>query len=604
MRHPICGGGPRARQAAKVEDQEHDGEVSDAVAGPRPMTLQTRRLSGRRRFGRRLTLVVVVLLGLSIPAGIFARPLYRTVKAIRGRSAAKEGELLMKSGQIEPAVQKLRLAYRFAPKDPEVLRSVAQMNATLRSPDTLSFYEALLATGEARFSDRVAATEVALWSERREVAGAWVQALVKEAPRERVVWRLAQEHELRFGRISTAVELARHVVALFPSDAEAELELGSLLLRTSDRRRREEGLRLLWSIALGRTPWQEQAAQRLAQQPELRTTEAATLARILEGIPDNPLPTRLVVAQLQVRSRPESREEWAAKVIGWLGPEPSAEDVLGVVNWLEHHGTLHLAGPILPEERCRTNRALMGARVDYLVATEKETELEALLAAPSDVFDDALRAASRGAMQGKLGRRAAAERAFVDAIEASGRMDLAMPFVAREAERIGATDVAVRALRRWMEVPGSAMPAGRRLTELLDTLPDMIGRRDALRRLNELVPAEDWVIQELVWAELFTDGNFDWARRECDRWQKQRPTDLSGRMAAALGLWRSGDAVGALALMESGALDPDTMDVREKAAGAIVLGANGRREAARQMIRSIPKAQLKLQMEQLLRPFL
>lgn len=286
--------------------------MSDAVAGPRPITLQTRRLSGRRRFGRRLTLVLLVLLGLSIPAGIFARPLYRTVKAMRGRSAAKQGELLMKSGQIEPAVQKLRLAYRFAPKDPDVLRSVAQMNATLRSPDTLSFYEALLATSEARFSDRVAATEVALWSERREVAGAWVQALVKEAPRERVVWRLAQEHELRFGRISTAVELARHVVALFRSDAEAELELGSLLLQTPDRRRREEGLRLLWSIALGRTPWKEQAAQRLAQQPELRTTEAATLARILEGIPDNPLPTRLVVAQLQVRARPESRQEWAA----------------------------------------------------------------------------------------------------------------------------------------------------------------------------------------------------------------------------------------------------------------------------------------------------
>ncbi len=46
------------------------------------------------------------------------------------------------------------------------------------------------------------------------------------------------------------------------------------------------------------------------------------------------------------------------------------------------------------------------------------------------------------------------------------------------------------------------------------------------------------------------------------------------------------------------------MDVREKAAGAIVLGANGQREAARQMIRAIPKAQLNLKTEQLLRPFL
>jgi tetratricopeptide (TPR) repeat protein len=587
-----------------VEIHDHDAGAEADTEEPRPLTSKTRRLSGRRRFFRRLTLVLVVLLGLSIPAGIFARPLYRTAKAIRGRSAAKQGEALLKSGQIEPAVQQLRLAYRFAPKDPEVLRSVAQMNATLRSPDTLSFYEALLATGQARFPDRLAATEVALWSERREVAGTWIQALVKEAPLDRAVWRLAQEHELRFGRISTAIELARHVVALFPSDAEAELELGSLLLRTSERRRREEGLRLLWSIALGRTPWKEEAAQRLAQHPELRTTEAGTLARILEGIPASPLSRRLVVAQLQARARPESREEWAAKVVGWLGPDPSTEDVLGVVNWLADHGTFHLAGPILPEERCRTNRALMGARVDHLVATEKEAELEALLAAPSEVFDDAMRAASRGAMQGKLGRKAAAERAFVDAIETGGRMDLAMPFVAQEALRIGATNVAVRALRRWMEVPGSAMPAGRRLAELLDTLPDLVQRRDALRRLNELVPAEEWVIQELVWAELFTDGNFDWARRECDRWQKQRPEDRSGRMAGALGKWRAGDSVGALALMESGPLDPETMDVREKAAGAIVLGANGRREAARQMIRSIPKAQLKLQMEQLLRPFL
>jgi tetratricopeptide (TPR) repeat protein len=563
-----------------------------------------------RRIPRRprLTRVRRVLLGLAVVlavAGAFsARPLYRLAKVHRGRQAAERAETLVREGQTDAAMQEFRLAYQLAPKDPTVLRGVARLNTMVGSPDAYRFHQALLDTGAATLEDRLAAVEVAIRAEQRDEAGRLVQVLLREAPNDRRVWRQAFQHTRRFSSLADGVALARNLVARFPGDAEAEFDLGSLLLKVPGAGARAEGFRLLWGVALGRHPSREPAARLLAEQSEVSRAEALTLARVLEGASSGELESRLVAAQLRIRASPEARDEWVERVVSWVGPDSPVPEVVGVVQWLERHEALDRAGRFLPVERCRTNLSLMGVFVDHLVAARREEDLEALIGSRDTVLDSAMGLAARGAMQARLGRRSEAERAFRDAMAAGGRRHLVLPYVAREAIRAGAREVAAEALNEWMYLPGGAATAGRRLVQLLENQPDMEASREALRRLNGLLPSEDWVTAELGWTELFTGGNFDWARHEFERLHRQWPADPSLRVALALSRWRDGDAVAALKLLEPERLDPAAMDARQKAACAVILGANGQREAARAWLRGIPRERIRVQMQQLLEPLM
>lgn len=561
-----------------------------------------RRRPRRRWTGRGVAVASLLVIGGLVAAGWFGwRPLYRRAKESKGRAALQRGQSLLAEGRLDAAVPELRMAFHLAPEQPEVLRAVAELNARMGSPEALHFYIRLIELGSASVEDRIAAAGLALQTGTRDQAGALIEGLTREVAGDRRVWRLALEHSRQFASSGATVALARHVVRLYPDDVEAEYDLGRFLMASGGRQQRMEGTRLLWSVAVGRSGYREPAARLLAEQGLLGRGEATTLARVLES--GGTLESRLVAAQLRVREEPSSRDEWIGKVGGWVGPEAPVPELLGVVRWLEMQGGASRALGLLSADRCRTNLALLGARVDCLLAAEEFVALRAMAEDRGSGLDAAMGAAALGAVLGREGKVVEAEGAFEEAMAVGGRQDLVLPFVVREAFGCGAEKVAVRALLRWMERPGAAGLAGRRLVEWIGRIRDLEVPRDALRRLHGLLPGEDWVAAELAWVELLTEGQVGWALHEFERMQRRWPEDVGIRVGVAFGLWRNGDGAGAQHVLVRGGLEVESLDVRQRMAAAVVLGAAGQREAARRMVRGLDRGRVPVQMEVLLEAY-
>lgn len=562
---------------------------------------RTRRVSRGLRWRRWLGWALVLSLALAA-AGVFgALPAYRALKRKRGKAAAARAETAMQAGRMEEALHQVRLAYSLSPAEPEVLRVVAAASLKVGSKEAFGHYQSLLSTGQARFEDRMGAVEAAMRVERGDISAHLLRGLVKEDPKRRDVWRLAQDHAARFAPPREATDLARHVLNRFPGDPEAEVRLGGLLVMSLDPQRREEGRTLLRAVAVGGSEWRGPAARLLARTPELGRTEAAAVARVLEGMAGGGLEDRLLAAKLRIVADSAERPQWLERVAGWVTPESPVDPLVQVTAWLQQEGGMALSGRLLPVERCRTNLALLGLRLDYLVEGRHLDELIGVLDDEGNLLDAASRAATRGAALARLGRLLEAEYQFLEAMERPGRMPWVLPYIAREAERAGLTGVMAKALRRWMEVPGAAMGAGRRLLDLLGKRRDMVEEREALRRLHELLPGDEWVTSELLWSELITGGNVRWALDTAQRHVRAWPRDPGTHAALALARWRSGALELAARGLEEFPTDRGRLGIRERIAHAVVLNAIGRREAARRMISGLPEERLREQMNALIR---
>lgn len=569
--------------------------------------IPTPSYGGSRRIGRSkkflLWTVGFLVVGLGIAAA--AKPAYHQLKALRARRAAALGEAHLAAGRLEDAARQTRLALELAPAEPSSLRLAGRISAVGMRPEALAYWQSYLAAGNALPSERQEVAELAVRMGRTDVARPLLEALVKESPQDRHVWRLLQRHVRNLGDIRQAVSLARMVVARFPGDTEAEVELADLLLLSGDARSREEGRRILWGVALVPSAIQPSAASILLGHSLLSPVDAETLSRVLGNAGGTNAPgVDLLRGRLQLVAHPERRQEVISRVTSTVPTNAPVADVCELVLWLTDVGALESAGPFLPSDRCRTNLLLMAGQLDYLVSTGRDDELRRVLDDPGSVLDPGMRSAAEGALAAKHGRREEAERAFRGALDSGAtRIQLIAPFVAREAERHGLTGVAVQALQIGMDAPGRALMNGRQILRLLEKDPDPTQAMMTLRKLNAALPGEDAVIAERLWLELLAGENTTWALSEATRLAAAKPDDVSLRAALALARWRSGDTSRALATIEEGLTDAESMPVRFRVAYTAILGASDQREAARRIARTLPLGSLRQPAEKLVTPW-
>ena len=115
---------------------------------------------------------------------LIARQAYPVFKVHRGRDHAEEMNRLWRHGDLKGAAARLKLALRFAPQDPEVLRSAAKFCASGRSPKGLEYYSLLVSTGAATPDDRRDYAELALNLNRLDKAGEELTLLLKQNPKD------------------------------------------------------------------------------------------------------------------------------------------------------------------------------------------------------------------------------------------------------------------------------------------------------------------------------------------------------------------------------------------------------------------------------------
>ncbi len=568
---------------------------------PSPSSGGARRIGKSKKF--LLWMVGLIVVGLGIAA--VAKPAYRQLKTVRSGRAAALGESLLAAGRFEDAARQARLALELAPGEPTSLRLAGRISAMGLRPEALAYWQSYLATGKAPTSERLEVAELAVRMGRTDVARPLLEALVRDSPQDRHVWRLLQRHVRNLGEIRQALSLARMVVAKFPGDTEAEVELADLLVLAGDPKSREEGRRILWGVAMVPSAIQPSAAAILMGHSLISPVEAETLSRVLGNPGGTNAPgVDLLRGRLQLVAHPERRLEVISRVTSTVPTNAPVADVCELVLWLTDAGALESAGPFLPSDRCRTNLLLMAGQLDYLVSTGRDEELRRVLDDPGSVLDAGMRSAAEGALAAKRGRREEAERAFRGALDSgASRIQLIAPFVAREAERHGFMDVAVQALQIGMDAPGRALMNGRQILRLLEQNPDSTQAILTLRKLNAALPGEDAVIAERLWLELLAGENTAWALPEATRLAAARPDDVSLRAALALARWRGGDNSRALTTIEEGLTDAESMPVRFRVAYTTILGANDQREAARRIARTLPQGSLRQHAEKLVAPW-
>jgi hypothetical protein len=568
---------------------------------PSPPPARPRRIGRSKKF--LLWMVGFIVVGIGV--GSLAKPAYRQMKVVRSRRAAAVGESLITAGQFEDAARQARLALELAPAEPDSLRLAGRISAIGMRQEALGYWQSYLATGRASASERLEIAELAVRMGRTDVARPLLEALVRDSPQDRHVWRLLQRHVRNLGDIRQAMALARMVVARFPGDAEAEVELADLLLISGDPKAREEGRRILWGVAMVPSGLQPRAVSILMGQSLLSPGDATTLSRVLANPGGtNGAGVELLRGRLQLLSHPEQRLEIISKVTATVPTNAPVQEVCELVLWLTDVGALEQAGPFLPSDRCRTNLLLMAGQLDYLVTTGRDEELRRVLDEPGSVLDPGMRSAAEGALAAKRGRREEAERAFRGALDSgAARIQLIAPFVAREAERHGFMEIAVQALQIGMDAPGRALMNGRQILRILEKNPDSTQALLTLRKLNAALPGEDGVIAERLWLELMAGENTAWALPEATRLAASKPTDPSLRAALALARWRHGDASLALTTIEDGLTDTESMPVRFRVAYTAILGANEQREAARRIARTLTQGTLRQHAENLVAPW-
>lgn len=559
-----------------------------------------RRLERSRLF----LFLVVILVVLGTAVGLGARPAYRAVKQLRARRAAAAGELALKAGDPEAAARQARLALGLAPEDPEVLRLAGRVSARGVQPEALRYFQGFLARGTPTWAERLEVAECAVRLGRVDVARVLLDALVRENPGDRGLWRLRIRVARMIGDRAGVVSVARAVTDRFPGDREAERDLGEALLVTGDATAREEGRRILWGVAGTGGTDGERAVEVLLGAGLLQPPEADTLSRLIPRTGTNALRGGLLHGRLQLAAHPDRRAEILARTTQLVPTNGPVPEVSLLVMWLSEVNGLEAARAHLPRERCRTNLLLMAAQLDCLVETGREAELREVLAEPDSVLDAGMRAAAEGALLARQGQREAAERAFEAALEGgSTRLLLVAPFVAREAERHGLVRPAVKAWRAVMQVPGRGLEAGRRVLRLLDASPDQMEALEILRQLNAQLPGEDGIVLERAWLEAVVGQNLDWALDEARRLMALRPKDPSVRAVLALALLRSGKPGDALTVIEEPGMDLETAPMRLRVSYVAILGANGQREAARRLARTLPQGGMRQQVEALVSPW-
>ena len=565
--------------------------------GPRP----PRRRSPATRWMWRLLWAGVV-------AGILAligRQVYPVFKVHRGRDHAQEMNRLWRHGDLKGAAARLKLALRFAPQDPEVLRSAAKFCASGRVYKGLEYYSLLISTGAATPEDRRDYAELALELNRLDKAGEELALLLKQNPKDMDSLHLLVRQQRRARDLEHAIRTARYALSLHPEDERAQFDLGSILQEPRNPAKLQaEGRRLLWGLAVGNGSLADAATDLLVGNTELTSGERELLLKSLQARPGGRLRDQLAMVDLRLRLQPAGSNALVAESIRRLGPKADVTNLVALGSWASPRGGSATLLELLPIAAVRTNALLLPLRALALADAEKWNELGGLLDDPASPLGPFLTASLQGRLSLARGRQAEAETHFRSALEQPAATASQIRYLARETERAGFPLLAIQAWQRLLYNSDETIGASLQVLRLLQPLEDTATVLATLRRLNDFIPGDEFVAGERAWHELMLRQNLDFGRRVTKDMAAKHPEDRQWRFLQALVQLRSDHASDALAAIEPELAHWGELSPRLQAVAVVALGENNQREAARGFARKIDAAKLRAAERQMLAPWL
>lgn len=545
---------------------------------------------------------LVVLVILAVAAKKFVYPV---LKAMRGRQYAAEVQSHQRRGEMEEAGKKLKLALKFGPQEPEVLRAAANYSAAVNNPAAVNYFQMLKATPAVTFEDRTNYISFCLATTRLDLAREELTQLLKQDTNNIPLLKLLVQHHLIARDTGRAILTARYAARLSPTDESLQLTLGSLLTENSRRPGdRAEGRRLLWSLAVGNSAQKGEAVKRLAANRELNAGEIRVLLKMLEAQGKRTFTEDLLVYDLRARADSGEIPGLVKEALGRYLQEHDYSSAASVAAWASSLKQDQTVLEMLPYNLVRTNKVLAPVRLGTLAELGRWSDIQTALEDRYYETGPVLTKCFQAHLAMRGGRKSEAEALFMSALQTEkiGLRDARL--IARQAEMAGLPFTAIAVHQKLANDPRLTLESCLEILRILAPIDDLDLVRDTLRRLSQLLPGDDNVAGESAWIDLVTNHRTAEGLQTMRRLHAAYPDNPQWRVGLAVGLWRNGQAHEALVQLQTSELEWRDIQPRMQAAWTAIIGANQQRENARKLARQVDLKRIRAAERALVEPWL
>ncbi len=545
--------------------------------------------TARRQSAQRFYRLLGVFGLLALLVGVGARPAYRWFRAQRTLGMVTQGEAAAALGKWEQVGRVVKTTLSLAPAEPRVIRLAARYCSATNLAAGLGYWQTTRATLGLTFEDRLDYTRLALVLGRTDLSAQLLQELVATNRMDPRVLGLAVRHAQAVGQPASAIEAARDWVSATPGDEEAEFTLGRLLCSQPSEGDRREGRGLLWGLALRPGKLRPPAVELLVASPELNEGESRVLLKQVENQPEH-----LVTGYaLRIRLQPPDRSPLIDAMIQAALADGTPQQLLRAAGWLAGHGEIKRVLDVLPRKVAENDPALLSARLQALLQVGELAEAVRYLELNSAKIEPFVLHCLRAAAAQKDNKPQMVVGHLQSAMAAAAKEPGKLQAVARYAEHLGQTNAAISAHQKLLNWPAATVTAGQNIIRLATGPNDTRILRETFGQLANYLPGDRGVaIRNAYLAALVNDVDSR-IKADLPRLRTEAGKDFEAALAVAAVEYRLGEHPAALARIEA---IPNAWikELPSRAAVyAAILAANGQREPASRLARSIDPTTLR-----------
>lgn len=542
-----------------------------------------------------MPLAIILVVGA---IGYFAgKPAYRAIKARRAAEAARIATAHFETNGFTEGSKFLRIASTLSPGAPQVVRARAEILTRFHDPSAIQEWYQLDAVQPLSTEERWKLVDLALETDRLDVAGDELKKLGAIHSSEPGYLRRIARYFLSTAQFDDAIESARQLVELDAGNVQYELLLGEALIQSASEAKRGEGRRILLLLAQTDPTVQIPAVSLLIDHASLTTDDRVMVSRMLNSRADLDLAGHILSATLRMTTDRQQRENAAEEVRTHLPLNDEAAAVR-FADWCLRFQIPSAAAISLKPFAQSTNGNTATLYVQAVALSEDWPKLDSLLSPTDPRLDPAIIESIRGWRAAKAGKTDDAINLFKVAIGkagATGGLPSRYHVVAVWAELANLPLVAVDAYAPMLANPRTTVFAARSSLKLLQAQKDLGPSLPDLRKLLDYAPSDGSIQLEFARTAIILNQDIAKAHPMATNLFVQYPKSPSIRLLAAAAETRKGDPIRGVAILEENASTLFELDDRWRSLEVLVLLKGQQKEPARRLARQLRLDQLKFE---------
>lgn len=447
------------------------------------------------------------LVAFALGAFLVSKPVYRQIKIYRARSFAATGTQALADRNLTEASRCVRAAVGLAPKDPQVLRFIAQFCTKTGSSQGLAFWQQLLALKAATLADRQEYARFAQDLGRLDLSGSVIRDLVSADPENATNQLLAIDQHVLLRNWGPAVRGTELYLQKHPSDPYASFLFARAVMAGGDVKRAGQAKEILDGLVKGSTEQRLPALRTLGGIQGLPAAEQVAIAKQLEMAPGSTTGDKLQAIDIRLRANPAESAQLFRSAGALLAESTDPAVTAQYVGWLRKHGGQAMVLESIPVARAKTNELLTMHRVEALADLKRWNDVSIVVNDPKTPLSPVARYCAVAMLEGARGDVAALSSALNSALKAAGSNVDRLQQIAVLSLGENMPEIAMETAERLLLDPKSTIWAADFLLQLAKTRDDMTVERAVYSRMAEQLGAEVVVVAEKAYLDVLFDDD-------------------------------------------------------------------------------------------------